>query len=318
MRRFNIEENIEIRLELYKNRHEKIAEIPLDFVENIRYKFNDIDEIAITVPQYVGDKGFKKLNHLYRKINSRQIVIVTTINADGTTKQQKFTLANKKSMGKKNIGSKSFIAYSWEKTIERDRITIDALSRQLTNKDDNVHVGEGVLDYICKKIGWKVGYVDPKARTKVSLTVETFSQPMFSNLELSKVTNGMLLFDRDVTITVPDEKPLYLTFHYTNPKVYDINNNLLISMNNIENNLNEDPLYTSVKNIKAYHYSEAGNRYGIRYVITMVDNVQVERVCTFTNCIDKKLTIDTINLSYDFGDIVEKENIQFANFEAFD
>ena len=316
--RLNIKESVEIKLELYKNRHEKIAEIPLDYVENIRYKFNDIDEIAITIPQYIGDKGHRIFNHLYRKINSRQIVIVTTKNKNGNVKQQKFTLANKKSVGSFNKGSKSFVAYSWEKTIERDRITIDALSRQLTNKDDNVHVGEGVLDYICKKIGWKVGYVDPKARTKVSLTVETFSQPMFSNLELSKVTNGMLLFDRDVTITVPDEKPLYLTFHYTNPKVYDINNNLLISMNNIENNLNEDPLYTSVKNIKAYHYSEAGNRYGIRYVITMVDNVQVERVCTFTNCIDKKLTIDTINLSYDFGDIVEKENIQFANFEAFD
>lgn len=316
--RLNIKESVEIKLELYKNRHEKIAEIPLDYVENIRYKFNDIDEIAITIPQYIGDKGHRILNHLYRKINSRQIVIVTTKNKNGNVKQQKFTLANKKSVGSFNKGSKSFIAYSWEKTIERDRITIDALSRQLTNKDDNVHVGEGVLDYICKKIGWKVGYVDPKARTKVSLTVETFSQPMFSNLELSKVTNGMLLFNKDVTITVPSEKPLYLTFHYTNPKVYDINNNLLISMNNIENNLNEDPLYTSVKNIKAYHYSETGNRYGIRYVITMVDNVQVERVCTFTNCIDKKLTIDTINLSYDFGDIVEKENIQFANFEAFD
>lgn len=315
--RLNIKESVEIKLELYKNRHEKIAEIPLDYVENIRYKFNDIDEIAITVPQYIGDKGHRILNHLYRKINSRQIVIVTTKNKNGNVKQQKFTLANKKSVGSFNKGSKSFVAYSWEKTIERDRITIDALSRQLTNKDDNVHVGEGVLDYICKKIGWSVGYVDPKARTKVSLTVETFSQLMFSNLELNKVTNGMLLFDKDVTITVPDEKPLYLTFHYTNVKVYDANNNLLSTMN-IENNLNEDPLYTSVKNIKAYHYSEAGNRYGIRYVVTMVDNVQVERICTFTNCIDKKMTIDTINMSYDFGDVVEQENIQYANFEAFD
>ena len=317
MLRFNIKENVEIKLELYKNRHEIIDEIPLDYVDDIKYKFNDIDEISITIPQYVSNNGEKRFNRLYRKISTRQIIIVTTTNKNGTEKKQKFTLANKKGINRKNVGSKSFTAYSWEKTLERQKITVDALSRQLTNKDDNVHIGEGILDLICKKTGWNVGYVDQDARTKTSLAVQSFTNNLFNNLTMNKVTENGLIFDKNVTITVPSTKPLYLTFHYTNAKTFDTNGNLLSSMN-LMNDMTTQPLYTSLKNIKAYHYSEAGNRYGIRYVLTMTDNVQEERICTFTNCINKKLTIETINLAYDFGDVAEQTNVQYANFEAFD
>lgn len=48
-RNFNIEEDVVIKVDLYKNRREKIAEIPLDYVEGITYKFNDIDEISISI-----------------------------------------------------------------------------------------------------------------------------------------------------------------------------------------------------------------------------------------------------------------------------
>ena len=315
--RFDIKDNVKIKIELYRNRHEIIDEIPLDCVDKINYKFNDIDTIDLTVPRYVSKNGEKKFNRLYKKIKTRQIIIVTTKNKNGETKQQKFTLANKKSYSGINKGNKQFTAFSWEKTLERSRITVDALARQLTNKGDNVHIGEGILDLVCKKTGWNVGYVDQDARSKVSLAVQSFTSNLFSSLSINKVTNGLLIFDKNVSITVPANKPLYLTFHYTDVKVYDSSNNLLSTMN-IENDITTEPLYTSIKNIKAYHYSEAGNRYGIRYLITMTDNVQVERICTFTNCIDKKLTTSTINLAYDFGDVVEQSNIQYANFEAFD
>ncbi|WP_346938190.1 hypothetical protein [uncultured Clostridium sp.] len=317
MLKFNIKEDVEIKLELYKNRHEIIDEIPIDYVDDIKYKFNDIDEISITIPQYISNNGEKRFNRLYRKISTRQIIIVTTTNKNGTEKKQKFTLANKRGSNRKNVGSKSFTAYSWEKTLERQKITVDALSRQLTNKDDNVHIGEGILDLICKKTGWNVGYVDQDARTKTSLAVQSFTNNLFNDLTMNKVTENGLIFDKNVTITVPSTKPLYLTFHYTNAKTFDANGNLLSSMN-IMNDMATQPLYTSLKNIKAYHYSEAGNRYGIRYVLTMTDNVQEERICTFTNCANKKLTIETINLAYDFGDVVEQTNVQYANFEAFD
>lgn len=317
MLRFDIRDNVEIKIQLYKNRHEIIDEIPLEYINNIKYTFNDIDTMDITIPQYVSSNGEKRFNRLYRKIKTRQIIVVTTKNKNGDIKQQKFTLANKKMYSSLNKGNKQFTAYSWEKTLERQRITVDALARQLTNKNDTVQTGEGILDLICKKTGWKVGYVDPDARSKVSLAVQSFTNNIFPSLSINKVTNGLLLFDKNVSITVPTDKPLYLTFHYTDVKVYDSSNNLLSTMN-IENDITTEPLYTSVKNIKAYHYSEAGNRYGIRYLITMTDNVQVERICTFTNCIDKKLTTGTINLAYDFGDVVEQSNIQYANFEAFD
>ena len=177
-------EDIIIKIDLYKNRREKVCEIPLDYVENIVYKFNDIDEISLNIPRYIIRLGEMKTNHIYSKIATRQQLVVTTINLDGTISQQRFVLHNKKSFAAKNSGSKSFTAYSWEKTIEKQRISVEQLSRQLTNKDDKVNIGEGILDLICKKIGWSVGSVDQDARYKTSSAVQTFNLDLFDNYNL--------------------------------------------------------------------------------------------------------------------------------------
>lgn len=50
-------EDITIKIDLYKNRREKVCEIPLDYVENIVYKFNDIDEISLNIPRYITRLG---------------------------------------------------------------------------------------------------------------------------------------------------------------------------------------------------------------------------------------------------------------------
>lgn len=83
-RNFNIEEDVVIKVDLYKNRREKIAEIPLDYVEGITYKFNDIDEISISIPKYNILRGEMITNHIYSKIKTRQQLVVTTINKDGS------------------------------------------------------------------------------------------------------------------------------------------------------------------------------------------------------------------------------------------
>ena len=141
-RNFNIEEDVVVKVDLYKNRREKIAEIPLDYVEGITYKFNDIDEISISIPKYNILRGEMITNHIYSKIKTRQQLVVTTINKDGSEQRQRFVLHDKKVVGSKNKGTKSFVGYSWQKTLEKHRITVEQLSRQLTNKDDNVNVGE--------------------------------------------------------------------------------------------------------------------------------------------------------------------------------
>lgn len=314
MLRINMNDNIEYKIELYKNRREKIAEIPLDYVEDITYKFNDIDEMSLNVPQFIASNGTKRLNRLYKIIKTRQTIIVTSKNKNGQIKQQKFVLYNRGILGNSISGNKSFTAYSFEKTIERDKLTLDPVTRQLTNKDDAVNVGEGILDLICKKIGWKVGYVDQDARTVTSMAVEEFPMNLVNNLNVNKVTENSLIFEKNVSINTTT-KPINLMISYNALKVFDENGNML-SDYNIQNKI-DTPLYTSLRKIQAYHYSEAGNRFAIRYIFTLSDGVQISQVCTFSNCINKKLTAETVNLVYDYGDVVERTNIRYVNFEAF-
>lgn len=317
-------EDITIKIDLYKNRREKVCEIPLDYVENIVYKFNDIDEISLSIPRYITRLGEMKTNHIYSKIATRQQLVVTTINLDGTSSQQRFVLHNKKSFATKNSGSKSFTAYSWEKTLEKQRISVEQLSRQLTNKDDNVNIGEGILDLICKKTGWNVGNVDQDARYKTSSAVQTFNLELFNNYKSNTVIaeNG-LIFEKNVMIPASTNKPLYINVSYTNLRtIYD---NTVISNMNIINNLSSTPISYNITKIRAEHYSGTGNRYGIKYILTLDiplnntnDKNTVEIITTFTNCANKLLECDKISIGYDYGDVVEVRNIQYVNFEAFD
>ena len=316
-KRINVKEDVVIKIDLYRNRREKVCEIPLDYVGKITYKFTDVDEIEITVPKYVYVNAEKKVNHVYNKINTRNQLVVTTVSKDGSEKKQRFTLFDRKMIGAKNSGSKSFTAYSWEKTLEKNRITVEQLSRQLTNKNDNVHVGEGILDLIAKKSGWTVGYVDPKARTTVSTVVESFNLELHKNLTIGNVAENGLIFESKVNIPASANKPLCVTMHYTDAITYSNTVNMVGNMN-IINNMTSEPFHTGITKIQAYHYSDTGNRYGIRYVFTLQGGITTERIATFTNCVGKKLTISKVALEYDYGDLVEKENIRYATFEAFD
>ncbi len=323
-RNVNIKEDVVLKIDLYKNRREKICEIPLEFVDNIVYKFNDIDEVSLTIPRYLMLRGKMVTNHVYTKISTRQQIVVTTTSKDGSQSQQRFVLHKRKVIGIKNDGSKSFVAYSWEKSLEKKRVTVEQLSRQLTNKYDKVHVSEGVLDLICKRTGWSVGYVDQDARYKTSSAVETFTLDLFEKFETpDTIKENGLIFEKRVNIPATAEKPTYLTINYTNLKT--IHNDTTLTNANIINNLSQNPIYATITNIKAEHYSEVGNRYGIKYTITLDiplnnanDKNTIEVISTFTNCVNKRIACDKIFIGYDYGDIVEVRNIQYANFEAFD
>ena len=300
-RNINVKEDIVLKIDLYRNRREKICEIPLDCVSDITYKFNDIDEISLNIPRYVTLRGVMTTNHIYKKISTKQQLVVTTISKNGNQSQQRFVLHNKKVFGTKNVGSKSFVAYSWEKTLEKHRITVEQLARQLTNKDDSVNVGEGILDLICKKTGWSVGYVDQDARYKTSSAVETFTLDLFNNFETNVIAENGLIFEKQVNIPATPEKPTYLTINYTNLKT--IHNDTTIANVNIINNLSSNPIHATITHIKAEHYSEAGNRYGIKYTLTLDipinnpnDKNTIEIISTFTNCVNKRISCDKIHI----------------------
>jgi hypothetical protein len=305
---------VNILVELYRNRREKLAIIPLEYIEKFSFKFNEISEISIDVPKYKMRNNQKVENRLYNLIKSRQQVVVTITNAVGEETKQRFTLSTQKRTSSKPKSNKSFIAYSWEKTIERQRIDIPALTRQL--KTELPETSEGILDLIASKVGWNIGYVDEEARCKYMEGVESFKIDLFNNFSIANVTDGGLIYEKDINITVPLNKPLYITFNYTELKTYNNEDGKELSGINVVNTL-EDPIYTSITKVQAYHLNTIGNRYGIKYIFTLIDGVKIEKECVFTNIIDKKISCNNINITYDFGDIIKKYNVQYNNFEAY-
>jgi hypothetical protein len=146
--------------------------------------------------------------------------------------------------------------------------------------------------------------------------VESFKVDLFNNFSKTDIIDGGLIFEKDVNITVPTNKPVYITFNYTELKTYNIEDNKELSSINVVNTI-EDAIYTSIKKVQAYHLNTVGNRFGIKYKFTLIDDVVIEKDCVFTNVINKKISCDNINIAYDFGDVIKKYNVQYNNFEAY-
>lgn len=314
-RQINIKNTGEdFRAELYRNRHEKIDDIPNDYIGNVKRQLESITEFEINIPKYIQVKDKKKITPLYMKIKPMQHVIVTTV-VDGIEKKERFVLIQPSKSISKNNGSKTFKAMSFEYTLKRKRTSFEGKVIQL--KKDDVHIAEGVLDKFARETGWGVDYVDQKSRTELMSTTEKINVDLFKNYNKpTNVTEGELLFEKDITTTIDENRPLYISFEYSNFKTYD-NGKLLINTPTIYNTLT-DALYTNIKKVQAYHHSDVGNRYGIKYVFTLTDNTRVERIAVFTNIINKTFSCENIRLTWETGNIIETENVKYINIENLD
>ena len=290
IRKINLKyEDEDFKAILYKNRREKLCEIPNDYISEVKRSIEDIDSFSISIPKYI-QRGVKKvINPIYMKIKARQHIVVET-KLEGKPIKEKFIIKESKKKSSKNSGEKSFVAESFETTLKGKRTSFDGKVIQL--KKDEIHIAEGILDKFARETGWGIGYVDPKSRTETMSTTEKINVDLFKNYSKNNITDGALIFEKDITTTIEENRPLYVSFEYTNFKTYN-GGKLLIETPAIYNTIT-DPLHLNIKKIQAYHYSEVGNRYGIRYVFTLVDNTTVERTAVFTNIINKNIACENI------------------------
>lgn len=227
-------------------------------------------------------------------------------------KKERFILTDTSTALEKFKGTKSFTAYSFEKVLENKRISFsDTITRTLIKNE--LYVNDGILDEVEKVSGWKVGYVDPDAMLITEKANETVTENLFINFINEKVEKDKLIWEKSFATNVDNDYAVNIQIDYHNLKTYDSTGRLL-KTESLSNELK--PLYANTKKIQAYYYSDTGNRYGIRYLITLVDNVEVEQIHTFTNVNDFKITCDNINLVYETGRIVEGTRAKFISVEA--
>ena len=303
-RNINVKEDIVLKIDLYRNRREKICEIPLDCVSDITYKFNDINEFTLTIPKMINGKE----NPLFNKIKSRQQILLT--NFDGT--KDRYILKSRKTNKGKIQSKKSFVCYQFQKKSETERISINEGNYYLTK--DGININNGILDIIADKIGWKIGNVDDSAR----YSDEEVDEKLIINkpsLSFENVRYDDLIFDIDVklsTITNPyGKEPLYISFEYLNVVSNDYN------YGSVYNDF-EIPFYTDITNIKAYYYQEAGNRFALKYIFTLADKTKQTLVKSFINATDKKLKLDGYKITYTTGRKIKQNILKFPYFQASD
>ena len=65
-----------VRVYLYKNRREILAEIPLSCVKKITRNLEEIDTMDIEIPKYIMREENKVFNSLYTRIMPRQQIIL--------------------------------------------------------------------------------------------------------------------------------------------------------------------------------------------------------------------------------------------------
>ena len=270
----------------------------------------DVDEFELTIPKYKNDK--KEESRLYKIIKARQIVEMILEDKTGNKKIERFTLTSPKGQGDKKV----FTCYSNEWKLKNTKITFPQMSRQLVNiPEDTVNVGEGIMNTVCDKIGYKIGYVDPKSRTTVCKCVKYYNVNLYENFELNKVEENGLIFSKDVHINVKSNAPIYVSFLHNYAKNINPNDGKVITELNYKHDFTSSPAYDTIKNIKCYQLSEEGNRFGIKYVLTLADGNTIEYKDEYINCTNKGLKVDSIVLQYDYGEIEEISNIVYCSTE---
>lgn len=289
---------------LMKNRSEALLDpIPREWIGKIEYKFADINKFDLKLPLYIG--ATKKTNPIYFKVKSKQQVILND--------NERYVLTERKDKNSLKQSNKEFVAYSFEKTLDWKRINIEGGNYQLTK--DDVHIAEGMLEKIARYSGWTIGHVDQEARMKNQIFPETVTLDLYEKFTLNKCEYDKLLWEKNVNINIGEDKPLYFTIEWDNLETFQGDKRL--KGEDIVTTF-KDPFYTGIKHIQAWYYQEEGNRWGIKYKFTLLDDTTQEVITPFTNVTNYKITCDKIKIIYETGKILEEDMVIYPYFETVD
>lgn len=311
---FKIGENTTFKFELYKNNSTLIGEIPNEYISNCKKSLEDMNTFDVKIPKYISVNGKKTLNRLYNKICPKMQVVVTLINNNHEIKER-YILLRKTSFINRNSGYKEFIANGFEHTLRDKKMMMKGVFQL---KTDTTFPTNGIMDeFVKQNPNWAIGSVDNSARTEVSEGMEMVNEVLFKDFASNKVSTNGLLWEKDIITTVGEGLSIYLNIQYNNLTTYTADNKKLLENDNIHNSI-EEALPMNCKKVRAYHYSGVGNRYGIKYIFTLADNSNVERICTFTNVINKTFKCDSITFNYETGKMITHNNVKFINLDVSD
>ena len=295
------------RCDIWKNHKEILwMDVPLEFIDKITYKYNDVSEFTLKVPMKVNGE----LNPYYSKIKSRQQVIITSRN--GTTKQR-FIICNKVgNYSKTNSSDKTFTCYSFEETLKKKRISVVAGNYYLSKTE--TYSQDGLLDIIKEKSGWNLGYVEELAQKSDEETEER-NTLTFQAITKTNVQYEDIIYSNDVNITSTTttygKNPIFIDICYKNCRTESF------TYDDVFNSF-DVCFYKDIKHIEVKYHSEAGNRFALSYKFTYSDDTDETIVKTFINCTNETLQMDGFTISYTTGNMIKMLMPKFPYMDSYD
>ena len=294
---------------LMKNRHEEWGEIPKEYVQSVVYSQGTPTQMNIEIPSKIIYMNKQIDFELYSAIRGKMQIIME-LNGE----KSRFIIDdNIKTKSTKQGKTKTLVAYSFEKTLDKKNFIIsEGATRQLYRpKNEQVEISDGILNWFEEQTNFTVGHVDELARKEMGLYNETETLELITNHTVEQVEKNGLLWSKTMSLDVGD-RPLTFTIVYTDMKSY--NGDLLQKKETISHTFTNLPY--GIKKIEARYSSDVDYRYGITYNITYLNDTKQEFKFGFANTHQLRVFFPKIELTYETGRMSKHLTTKYRYFEA--
>ena len=292
-----------------KNRHEEWGEIPKEYVQSVVYSQGTPTQMNIEIPSKIIYMNKQIDFELYSAIRGKMQIIME-LNGE----KSRFIIDdNIKTKSTKQGKTKTLVAYSFEKTLDKKNFIIsEGATRQLYRpKNEQVEISDGILNWFEEQTNFTVGHVDELARKEMGLYNETETLELITNHTVEQVEKNGLLWSKTMSLDVGD-RPLTFTIVYTDMKSY--NGDLLQKKETISHTFTNLPY--GIKKIEARYSSDVDYRYGITYNITYLNDTKQEFKFGFANTHQLRVFFPKIELTYETGRMSKHLTTKYRYFEA--
>lgn len=286
---------------LLKNRREELSLIPTDYILEYYPKKDDVPTLTLEIPDKVRRGDLVVDYPLYEQFQPRRHIIVKV---EGQP-VERYVVEDLEIDEEKDVKIKRITAYGYEHILKSKACLIgEGLTRQLyLTPDENVHVGEGVLNIFEQQTGWKVNHIDELARKEQVTENVSVTKELMGNMAYPKVDDNTVLLEKD--FTVPSEQGFPLNFDIAwVDLVVTTTDGFVYKPGSVVHTFTD--FHQGIKKIKATFTSNSTQRYGITYDFTLANDEVKTITYAFTNCRGLKLEVKQVNLTYQTSQEEEK------------
>lgn len=295
---------------LMKNRREELITIPKFYITSYTPKLDDVSEMVLEIPNFIEHQGQQIKYPLYDYVQAKRHIVIKK----DDQALERFVIESIETSNEKGKKKKKVVARSYENILKNKTCLInEGVTRQLYKpEDETFDVEDGILNMFEQQTGWTVAHIDEQARKEVVESNISVTMDVASENTYEKVEKDTVLLDVDVN--VPAEDGFALNFDLSwKDLVITTTDDTSFEAGSIIHTFVDLPC--GVTHLKATFTSNAEQRYGMTYELTLTDETVKKVTYAFVNCRNMKLVSKGNSLTYITSQIEEKTVTKYRFLE---